>query len=180
MSMGMRALMAVAGGLLALALPGPGAAEEASAEIHEVSSEGIGAPVGTAQLSDSDHGLRLAVEVSGLTPGEHGFHLHEHGSCEPAANAEGQMVAALAAGGHYDPDGTGRHAGPEGEGHLGDLPALEADADGRAAVELIAPRLTVADARGRALVIHAGGDNYSDEPAPLGGGGARVACGVVQ
>lgn len=46
--------------------------------------------------------------------------------------------------------------------------------------ELTAPRLTVVDARGKALMIHAGGDNYSDEPQPLGGGGGRVACGVVQ
>lgn len=178
--MSMRALRLVAGGILVLGLAAPVAAEEASAEIHEVSSDGIGEAIGTARLADGDHGLQLAVEVHGLTPGEHGFHLHEHGSCEPAANAEGQMVAALGAGGHYDPDATGHHAGPEGGGHLGDLPALEADGEGRAAVELVAPRLTVADARGRALVIHAGGDTYSDDPEPLGGGGARVACGVVE
>ena len=178
--MSMRVLTAAASGILALATASPGWAEEASAEIHEVTSDGIGETIGTVRFADGDHGLQLAVEVSGLTPGGHGFHLHENGSCEPAANAEGQMVAALAAGGHYDPDHTGRHAGPEGEGHLGDLPALEADDDGRVAVELIAPRLTVADARGRSLVIHAGGDNYSDEPEPLGGGGPRVACGVVE
>ena len=74
---------------------------------------------------------------------------------------------------------TGRHAGPEGNGHKGDLPVLEVAADGSARVTLTAPRLTVADAQGRALMVHAGGDNYSDEPKPLGGGGARIACGVV-
>jgi Cu-Zn family superoxide dismutase len=47
-------------------------------------------------------------------------------------------------------------------------------------VTLTAPRLKVADAEGRALMIHAGGDNYSDQPKPLGGGGARIACGVVE
>jgi Cu-Zn family superoxide dismutase len=105
--------------------------------------------------------------------------LHSEGSCEPAVNDEGQMSAAQAAGGHYDPDNTGRHEGPQGEGHKGDLPVLEVAADGTAQDTLTAPRLTVADARGRALMIHAGGDNYSDEPQPLGGGGARIACGIV-
>jgi superoxide dismutase, Cu-Zn family len=158
----------------------PALADEASAEMHSVSAEGIGESMGTVQLSDGDDGLTLTVEVQGLTPGEHGFHLHQNGSCEPAANPEGQMTAAFAAGGHYDPDETGTHAGPEGEGHMGDLPVLEVGSDGMAAAELTAPRLTVADARGKALMIHAGGDNYSDQPEPLGGGGGRVACGIVQ
>ena len=172
-------LSTVACALLGLAGT-PALAEEASAEMHSVSAEGIGESMGTVQLSDGDGGLTLAVDVQGLTPGEHGFHLHQNGSCEPAANAEGQMTAALSAGGHYDPDETGTHAGPEGDGHKGDLPVLEVGSDGMATAELTAPRLTVADARGKALVIHAGGDNYSDEPAALGGGGARVACGIVQ
>lgn len=178
----MTASRSVAAGAAALVIlaTSPALADQAVAEMRVVSAEGIGEPIGTVQLSDGAQGLTLAVEVTGLSPGAHGFHLHEHGSCEPAANAQGQMVAALAAGGHYDPEGTGVHAGPEGEGHLGDLPRLEAAGDGRATAELSAPRLTVAEARGRALVIHAGGDNYSDEPQPLGGGGARLACGVVR
>jgi Cu-Zn family superoxide dismutase len=90
------------------------------------------------------------------------------------------MAAAMAAKGHYDPDDTKKHAGPEGEGHKGDLPVLEVAADGTAQTTLTAPRLKVADAQGRALMVHAGGDNYSDEPKPLGGGGARIACGVVE
>jgi Cu-Zn family superoxide dismutase len=90
------------------------------------------------------------------------------------------MAAAMAAKGHYDPEDTKKHAGPEGDGHKGDLPVLEVAADGTAQVTLTAPRLKVADAQGRALMIHAGGDNYSDQPKPLGGGGARSACGVVE
>lgn len=65
-----------------------------------------------------------------------------------------------------------------GKGHAGDLPLLIVDADGAAAGPLVAPRLTVADLRGRALVVHAGGDNYADRPAALGGGGGRVACAL--
>ena len=66
-------------------------------------------------------------------------------------------------------------------GHLGDLPVLQVAANGTATETLTAPRITdVGALRGKALMIHAGGDNYSDQPAPLGGGGARIACGVLQ
>ena len=93
---------------------------------------------------------------------------------------DGKAVPDLAAGGHYDPAGTGKHEGPYGNGHLGDLPALYVAADGKATLPVLAPRLKVADIKGRSLMIHAGGDNYSDAPAPLAGGDARVACGVVK
>ena len=169
----------VAGALLGLA-PSLGLADQATVEMHAVSADGIGDQIGTVELNDDAGELTLTVDIEGLSPGEHGFHLHEHGSCEPAANAQGQMTAALGAGGHYDPDATSHHRGPEGDGHKGDLPVLVAGSDGRAMAELSAPRLTVAEARGKALMIHAGGDNYSDQPQPLGGGGGRVACGVVQ
>jgi Cu-Zn family superoxide dismutase len=61
-----------------------------------------------------------------------------------------------------------------------DLPALTKGKDGKATTPVIAPRLKVADVKGRSLMIHTGGDNYSDNPAALGGGGARVACGVIK
>jgi Cu-Zn family superoxide dismutase len=93
---------------------------------------------------------------------------------------EGKPVAGLAAGGHYDPATTGRHEGPGGKGHLGDLPALTVGADGKATAPVTAPRLKVADVLGRSLMVHAGGDNYADSPAPLGGGGGRIACGVIK
>jgi Cu-Zn family superoxide dismutase len=173
-------LLVITGAAAVMALTVPAAAAEATAEIYAVSAEGIGEEIGTMELADSADGLVIETDLRDLPPGPHGFHLHTHGSCEPAHNDQGQMTAALGAGGHYDPDNTGRHAGPEGDGHKGDLPVLEVAADGSAAVTLKAPRLTVADARGRALMIHAGGDNYSDEPKPLGGGGARIACGVVE
>ena len=89
-------------------------------------------------------------------------------------------MAALAAGGHYDPTKTDRHAGPYGNGHLGDLPVLYVDKEGQASLPVLAPRLKVADLNGRSLMIHAGGDNYSDLPEKLGGGGGRIACGTVK
>lgn len=86
----------------------------------------------------------------------------------------------LTKGGHYAPDSSENHGPPWGEGHLGDLPALFVDGEGNAHHPVLAPRLEMDDLQGRSLMIHAGGDNYSDEPKPLGGGGERLACGVIQ
>jgi superoxide dismutase, Cu-Zn family len=114
-----------------------------------------------------------------LSPGLHGFHVHENPSCAPAEK-EGRPAAAQSAGGHLNPDKAGKHEGPFHQGHLGDLPALYVDADGRATLEVLAPRIKTAGLHGHALVIHEGGDNYSDAPKELGGGGGRIACGVVK
>jgi Cu-Zn family superoxide dismutase len=148
-------------------------------KVQLVNEQGIGQEIGTVTATDSRFGLLLTPKLSDLPPGLHGFHVHDKPDCGHAMK-EGKAVAALAAGGHYDPGATGRHEGPYGNGHLGDLPALYADADGKATLPVLAPRLKVADIEGRSLMIHAGGDNYADTPAPLGGGGARVACGVVK
>jgi Cu-Zn family superoxide dismutase len=178
--MGSIRLLVFAGAAAGIGLAVPAAAEEATATMHAVTAQGTGEQIGTIRLADSSGGMTIATDLSDLPPGTHGFHLHAEGSCEPAHNDQGEMAAAQAAAGHYDPDNTRRHAGPEGDGHKGDLPVLEVAADGSAEVTLTAPRLAVSDARGRAVMIHAGGDNYSDEPEPLGGGGARIACGVVE
>jgi Cu-Zn family superoxide dismutase len=178
--MGSNRLLLIASAATVLALAVPAAAQQASAEMHAVSADGIGEGVGTIQLADSAEGLVIQTDLSDLPPGPHGLHLHSEGSCEPAPNDQGQMAAAMAAKGHYDPDSTKKHAGPEGDGHKGDLPVLEVAADGTAQETLTAPRLKVADVQGRALMIHAGGDNYSDQPKPLVGGGGRIACGVVE
>lgn len=149
-----------------------------SVTFHLISPDGIGEEIGNAVLSDSDDGLVVTPDLSSLPPGAHGFHVHTNGACGPAEK-DGVMVAGLAAGGHFDPDGTGKHEGPEGSGHLGDLPVLTVGEDGHAGTALTVPRLSLEQVRGHALIIHAGGDNYSDDPSPLGGGGARIACGVV-
>jgi Cu-Zn family superoxide dismutase len=122
----------------------------------------------------------VTAHLHGVAPGPHGLHLHQNGSCATAPGKDGAPTPGLAAGPHLDPAATARHAGPSGDGHLGDLPRVEAGADGVAVLDARAPRLAgVADLKGRAVVLHAGGDNYTDTP-PLGGGGARFACGVLQ
>lgn len=154
------------------------AAEQVVVRINLVSETGIGASIGTVTLSDTPAGLNLALDLKGLPPGTHGFHVHEKPDCG-AMVKDGKPVAGLAAGGHYDPHKAGKHEGHSGQGHLGDLPALTVDGSGKATTAVTAPRLKLADVKGRSLMVHAGGDTYSDTPAPLGGGGARIACGVI-
>ncbi|MBW2059527.1 MAG: superoxide dismutase family protein [Deltaproteobacteria bacterium] len=154
-------------------------AEELVVQINLIDSTGVGRPIGTITISSSPYGTMFTPDLSGLSPGLHGFHVHENPACGPGEK-QGRMIAGSAAGGHYDPARTGRHEGPYGGGHLGDLPPLYADLRGRATLPVLAPRLRISDLKGRSLVIHAGGDNYSDRPARLGGGGARVACGLVE
>ena len=148
-------------------------------QMNMVDAKGIGSSVGTVSISNSKYGLVFSPALKGLPPGAHGFHLHENPSCDPKEK-DGKRVAALAAGGHYDPSNTKRHDAPWGDGHLGDLPALFVDATGNANQPLLAPRLKTSDLAGRALMVHAGGDNHADHPAVLGGGGARIACGVIK
>lgn len=143
-----------------------------------VDANGIGKAVGNVVISETKYGLVFTPALTGLPPGLHGFHVHENASCEPKEK-DGKMTPALAAGGHYDPAASKHHDTPWGNGHLGDLPPLFVDATGNANNPVIAPRLSVSDVKGRSLMIHAGGDNHSDQPAPLGGGGARIVCGVI-
>ncbi len=143
-----------------------------------VDENGVGTPIGSVTISESAYGLVFTPALAQLPPGLHGFHVHANPSCAPGEK-DGKKVPALAAGGHYDPQASNKHGLPWGDGHLGDLPALYVDADGRAANPVLAPRLKLADVHGRSLMVHAGGDNHADHPLPLGGGGARFACGVI-
>lgn len=136
--------------------------------------------VGTVTVTESAYGLVFTPNLQGLSEGLHGFHIHENPSCEPKEK-DGKKVAGLAAGGHWNPNKAEHHGFPwDDNAHLGDLPALTVLHDGSATQPVLAPRLKKLDEiKGRSLMIHAGGDNHSDHPAPLGGGGPRMACGVI-
>jgi len=138
-------------------------AQPVTVVINKIDAKGVGETIGGLTLEDSAQGLKV----------------HANASCAPA-DQNGQPVAGLGAGGHFDPAATAKHLGPAGDGHKGDMPVLVVAPDGTATSPAVSPHLKVADVKGHAIVIHAGGDNYSDQPAPLGGGGARIACGVVK
>ncbi|MCI0411804.1 superoxide dismutase family protein [bacterium] len=151
----------------------------AEVPVYAISEEGVGKQIGSIQITDSKYGLLLKPTLSGLPPGVHGFHVHEHANCA-AAEKDGKMAAGHAAGSHFDTEKGRKHDGPYGNGHLGDLPVLIVDGEGRATIPVLAPRVKVADLSGKSLMIHAGGDNYDNQPDPLGGGGGRIACGPVK
>ncbi|RUR05942.1 superoxide dismutase family protein [Legionella sp. km772] len=142
-------------------------AAELSATINDTKNQKA---LGTVHFSESAYGLLITPKLSELPPGLHGLHLHQHPNCGDHGND---------AGGHFDPQQTNSHQGPYGKGHLGDLPVLYVSADGKATTPILAPRLKLSDLKGLTVMVHANGDNYSDNP-PLGGGGAREACGVIQ
>lgn len=155
------------------------ACADTTVQMKAVSAQGSAEDLGSVTISESPYGLVFTPELKGLDSGIHGFHVHENPSCDPLEK-DGKPVAAGAAGDHFDPKKTGKHGFPWGEGHLGDLPALYVDKDGNASHPVLAPRFKkLEDVSGRALMVHMGGDNHSDSPKPLGGGGARIACGVI-
>jgi superoxide dismutase, Cu-Zn family len=171
----MKSLIAVAA-LFAVHAVSNGA--ELVVTMNAATATGTGAPAGTVRIVETPYGLAFMPSLTGLPPGLHGFHVHENPSCAPGEQ-NGAMAPAIAAGGHLDPAATKRHGTPWGDGHLGDLPPLYVAADGSASTPVLGPRLKLADVVDRALMIHAGGDNHADHPAPLGGGGGRIVCGVI-
>jgi Cu-Zn family superoxide dismutase len=152
-------------------------AQQTRVDVNRISESGIGDKIGTVTVTEGKGGVSFKVAVTGLPKGQRGFHVHEKGDCGPAMK-DGKMTAGIAAGEHYDPEGKKSHKGPQGAGHKGDLPALTANAQGRVDQTVTAPRLKLSDIQGRSLMIHEGGDTYSDSPES-GGGKGRIACGVV-
>jgi len=164
---------------LILAMATAAEAKTVSVTMNKIDDKGVGSLIGLLQLEDTNGGLKITPSLNGLPPGQHGIHVHEKSDCGPAED-KGKQTAGMAAGGHLDPKHSGKHLGPDStEGDSGDLPALVVDDSGAAQTSVVAPHLGVDDVLGHSIMIHAGGDNYSDQPAPLGGGGARIACGKL-
>ncbi|MGQ0561208.1 MAG: superoxide dismutase family protein [Gemmatimonadota bacterium] len=130
-----------------------------------------GQQIGSATLHQGADGVVIRTRVDEVPAGEHGFHIHQVGRCEPPFQT---------AGGHFNP--AGREHGslnPEGP-HAGDLANLPADASGKL-IETIARGVLLEnlfDSDGSALVVHANPDDYRADPA--GNAGARIACGVIR
>ncbi len=141
---------------------------------------------GTATLRTVPGGVELAIEVAGIQPGTHGFHIHANGACAPGPDASsGKTVDFGAAGGHFDPGAANKHGRPGQamhEAHAGELPNLQVGADGRGVMRYVNANVSLAagptSMLGRTLVVHADADDYTTNPA--GNSGPRVLCGVIE
>jgi superoxide dismutase, Cu-Zn family len=155
------------------AMQPPGEAARATAQLKPTQGSKT---FGEATFEDLGNGrVHVVVNVQGLKPnGLHGFHIHESGDCS--------SPDAMSAKGHFNPTGM-PHGNPmTGEHHAGDMPALSADAKGKAKLDTTVSGITVAPGPtsivGRGLIVHADPDDYKTQPT--GNSGARVACGVIQ
>jgi Cu-Zn family superoxide dismutase len=127
---------------------------------------------GTVTFTAGKTGVHVVADLTGLAPGEHGFHIHEKGDCSAPDGAS--------AGGHFNPGGH-PHGAPGAEHHAGDLGNITADAAGKAHLEADFPFMTLAGADtivGRAVIVHAGRDDLQTQPT--GNAGGRQACGVIK
>lgn len=129
---------------------------------------------GTVTFVQQGAKVTMTARVTGLTPGPHGFHVHEKGDCS--------APDATSAGGHFNPTNQPHGEPHAAEHHAGDMPMLVADANGNATLTAELSPMAVGrgttDIVGKAVVVHAGADDFKSQPA--GNSGARVACGVIQ
>ncbi len=128
---------------------------------------------GIVTFEETGNGVRVKATLTGLSPGKHGFHIHEFGNLS--------VPDGTGCGGHYNPAGNkhGLPPAPAGERHAGDLGNIEADAFGRASYERVDKVITLSgegSILGRGMIVHAQPD---DGGQPTGNAGARVAMGVI-
>jgi Cu-Zn family superoxide dismutase len=148
---------------------GGGKITKAVAVLHPTRGNNVG---GTVTFTQMDGGVKVEADIMGLSPGKHGFHIHEYGDCSAGDGTS--------AGGHYNPTGQ-PHAGPDQEmRHVGDLGNVEADSNGNARYERLDSHLMLNGPDsiiGRGVIVHAGADDLKSQPS--GAAGPRVACGVI-
>ena len=143
----------------------------ASATLGSISGSNASGTVKLTQLGDGS--VRVTVDLTGVPPGVHGFHIHDKGDCGDNGNA---------AGGHFNPATTAHGAPSVDPHHAGDFGNVTADADGRVHTEFTTRSVTIEagpnSAVGHAVILHANPDDLVTQPT--GNAGARIACGIVQ
>jgi len=135
-------------------------------------TEGSNAEGRVIFIEEEGNNVRVVVELSGLSPGDHGFHIHQFGDCS--------MTDGTSAGGHFNPGGKSHGPRNSYNRHVGDLGNLTADINGIARADFIDHKLAFEGKRsiiGRAVIVHALPDDFTSQPT--GAAGARVACGVI-
>ncbi len=148
---------------------GTASAEDATKAIAVLSSASGSKVTGTVTFTKSGDGVQVVANVTGLSPGNHGFHVHEFGDCS--------APDAASAGGHFNPT-KDPHAGHDADKrHMGDLGNIEADASGKARLEITDKKMKLDSIIGKAVIVHEKADDLKTQPT--GDAGGRVACGVI-
>jgi Cu-Zn family superoxide dismutase len=133
---------------------------------------------GMVMFTEVADGVRVDAHITGLTPGKHGFHIHEFGDC---SSAEGSAAGASAAGDHFNPAKNPHGAPDSAQRHEGDLGNIEADASGAAKLNYVDHSLSLHDGAksiiGRSVIVHEKADDLKSQPS--GDAGGRIACGVI-
>ena len=166
-----RLMLVSAVGALAVCFALPVHAQSAAARLEPTKGNATAGNVTFTQKGDK---VAMEAKVSGLTPGGHGFHIHEKGDC---SSGDG-----MSAGGHFNPTGKphGKPSAPDH--HAGDMPMLVADAAGNASLSSDLDVVTIGsgatDIVGKAVIVHKDADDFTTQPT--GNSGARVACGVIR
>lgn len=160
---------ALCGGFFAMSLAAGALAQSATATLAPTAGNTV-----TGTVTFTQHGDKVMVkaQLSGLAPGGHGFHIHEKGDCS--------APDGTSAGGHFNPTGK-PHGAPGPDHHAGDMPMLQADANGNATLAAELGVITIGggatDVVGKSVIVHKDVDDFKTQPA--GNSGARVACGVI-
>ena len=163
---------------LALALAAIGCSEDKPTASGTAQASAVVNPTegnearGTVEFIQEAGGVRVVANLTGLSEGDHGFHIHEKGDCSAADGTS--------AGGHFNPEGTAHGAPDAAERHVGDLGNITADASGAAAYDRLDTVIEVDGDNsiiGLAVIVHALPDDFSQ---PTGAAGARVGCGVIE
>ena len=165
---------AQAGGAGAGAAAAPGSSAASAQAVLEAAKDTPGCS-GRVTFTQAGSQVRLVADVAGVSPGNHGFHIHENGKCE---RDPGKDFAS--AGGHFNPAGV-PHACPDAASHhAGDLGNIVINADGTGHVDVTTSALSLSGASsvvGRAVILHAAPDDCTTQPT--GNAGGRLACGVI-
>ncbi len=163
----MAALAVAAAGCASMTASGP----SATATLEPTKGNTAGGKVDFVQKGGK---VFVTASVSGLAPGQHGFHIHEKGDC---GSGDG-----MSAGGHFNPTGKPHGSPSSPDHHAGDMPTLVADGYGNATLSAELDAVTIgsgaADIVGKAVIVHKDPDDFKTQPT--GNSGARVACGVIR